>query len=687
MKVIHKSAILLSFGAIALAGCGGGGGGGGGSAVSAAAAANAAAAASALQSGSSSGSSGVSSGGTTLGSTPQTTTFCGSQSTDIVDSALNIVAAQYTAMAAQLSKDAGIAYRYGPDAVACGTANAGVALYKRTDTKLTSPAPDYPFWWSVGGPPSSSAGSFSSNLANAAFVADDTSQRVGVSDIQVSNYMYNVFAQLPQLNWTRAAVTGGGIDSINVMGYRDQHLVSSDPIAVGRCAGRPAFCSEGLVAFQNGVIGTVGSNTARNQATVQLPANKVPTAIAMTNNSEFALVTVWDTQALKGQVAVIALAGLCDGCDPYNSAQHTGYAAWYNYWQEWMGVYPGLANMGDIAFMKILGYVDLPGMAAPTEIAVTTGMDQFKSLNQTGSNVGQFVGYANSPLSSNWQKFASGGANQYNYAKGGVAVVISKSEQKATFIDLKPLFSYFNGMYFSSNVNQTTNIGQSANQWPFTFDVQASQTPTVLKTVSLGARPTAVKTTVFGSTPRAWVATQDGTLHIYSLDGFTPGDGYSMVANPPASNIAEVGTVTGIGRNPTSLGTSKGEPGGFSGEPNNQQVIVASRGDNKINWVRFASNGNSGSVVRTIQHSEMKDLIAVEDADNFANQGYVLSALDYAGKAMRNYRYGPVIFSDGGACAGPTGCPINAINGAAAEYGGAMALPGKPFQMSTSNVP
>ncbi|MEJ8813325.1 hypothetical protein WKW77_19715 [Variovorax ureilyticus] len=596
-------------------------------------------------------------------------------------------------MAAQLSKDAGIAYRYGPDAISSGSANAGVALYKRGDTKLTSPAPDYPFWWQIG-QTSSGAGSYSSNQGSITFVADDPTQRVGVSDIQISNYMYGVFAQLPQLSWTRAAVAGGGIDSVNVMGYREQGIVSNNPIATARCAGT-AFCAEGLVAFQNGVIGTVGSNTARNRTTVQLPANKVPTSIAMTNNSEFALVTVWDTQALKGQVAVIAMAGLCDGCDPYNgTADHTtngiGYAKWYNWWQEWMGVYPGLANMGNTAFMKILGYIDLPGINAPTEIAVTTGMDQYKTLYQTGSQVGQFVGLDNSPLTTatNWQKFAPGGSLYYNYAKGGVAVVISKSEQKAAFIDLKPLFSYFNGMYFSSNVSQTTNFGQAANQWPFTFDVQASQKPTVVKTVSLGARPTAVKTTMAEKfATRAWIATQDGTLHIYSLDGFAPGDGYNMTANPPASNIAEVGTVTGIGRNPTSLGVSRGEPTNTSFDASNKQVIVASRGDNKINWVRFASNGNSGSIVRTIQHNEMKDLIAVEDSDNFANQGFVLSALDYTGKAVRNYRYGQVTFNDGGLCPWPTGCPINAINGAQAEYGGAMALPGKPFQMNSANVP
>lgn len=596
-------------------------------------------------------------------------------------------------MALQMSKDAGIAYRYGPDAISYGTANAGVALYKRTDTKLTSPAPDYPFWWQVG-QPSSNAGSYSTNQGSITFVADNTAQRVGVADIQVTGFMFGVFAQSPQLSWTRAAVAGGGIDSVNVMGYREQGIVSSDPIAIGRCTGT-GFCNEGLVAFQNGVIGTVGSNTARNRTTVQLPANKVPTAIAMTNDSEFALVTVWDTQALKGQVAVIAMAGLCDGCDPYNGttdhiSNGIGYAKWYNWWQEWMGVYPGLANMGDIAFMKILGYVDLPGMAAPTEIAVTTGMDQYKTLYQNGSKAGQFVGMDNSPLTTaaNWQKFVSGGANYYNYAKGGVAVVISKSEQKATFIDLKPLFSYFNGMYFSSNVSQTTNFGQAANQWPYTFDVQAAQKPTVIKTVSLGARPTAVKTTVTERyASRAWIATQDGTLHIFSMDGFAPGDGWNMTANPPASNIAEVGSVTGIGRNPTSLAASKGEPTGASVNPTDQQVIVASRGDNKINWVRFASNGNSGSIVRTIQHNAIKDLIAVEDSDNFSNEGYVLSAIDYAGTAVHNYRYGQVTFHDGGLCPWPTGCPFTSINGAQAEYGGAMLLPGKPFQMNSANVP
>ena len=606
-------------------------------------------------------------------------------SSDIVDSKLAVIKNSYVQMAGHLSSDAGIAYRYGPDATAYGTANTGPALAKREDTRLTEPAQNLPFYWSVGGPVTADAGPFSTNQANAIFVADDPSQRVGVSLLQVSAYMYNVFAQLPQLPW-QIYQAGQGIDTPNVMNYKTAGITSGNPVAIGRCSGRTGFCAEAVVAFQNGVLGAVGSNTASNNATARLAPNKVPTGVAVTNGNEFALVTVWDTAAMKGQVAVVALAGLCDGCDAMNAAEHKAdgrsYAAWHNWWNDWIGVYPGLPNMGNIAFMKVLGYVDLPGMAAPTEIAVTTGLDQFSTVQGGGI----FMGADHSPLHKHWASFVRGGPNYDRYAKGGVAVVISKSEQKAAFIDLRPLFSYFNDTYFSPNVVSTSNLGRAPNQWPFAFEHVPSQMPEVIKTVSLGARPTAVKTTIFGSNQRAWIATQDGTLHIYSLGGFAPG---AVVATPKADAdaIAEVGTVTGIGRNPTSLATSKGEPGKWDGEPINQQVIVGSRGDNRISWVRFSKDGNTGSVVRTIKHNLLTDLVAVEEADNFANGNHVVSVADYAGKAVRNYRYGPVVFADGGACPAPKGCPVNAINGSIAEYGGALSMPGKPFQISTANVP
>jgi hypothetical protein len=297
---------------------------------------------------------------------------------------------------------------------------------------------------------------------------------------------------------------------------------------------------------------------------------------------------------------------------------------------------------------------------------------------------GIFVGQGATPLTSNWQSFTGSGSNAGTYAKGGVAVVTSKSEQKVAFVDLKPLFSYLNGIYFSANGAQANNLGQADSQWPYTFTQAPAQTPTVISTISLANPPTAVKTNVFGGTPRAWVATNDGTLHIYSLGGYAPG---GQAASPAPSAIAEVGQVTGIGRNPTSLATSKGEPSGGI-DSVNQQVLVASRGDRKISWVRFSSNGNSGSIVRTLQDTRLADPIAVEDADNFANSGYVLSVTDYGGRQLSNYRYGPVIFSDpNGACPAPNGCPVQPTGSIGIEYGGSMAVPGAPFQITSANVP
>ena len=96
----------------------------------------------------------------------------------------------------------------------------------------------------------------------------------------------------------------------------------------------------------------------------------MPTAIAVSNSSEFAFITVWDTVNLRGEIAVVALAGLCDGCTPSNPGA-------YEWWGEWRGVYPGLPNLGNVAYMKVLGYVPLPAdMKAPTEISVTTGMSR-----------------------------------------------------------------------------------------------------------------------------------------------------------------------------------------------------------------------------------------------------------------------------------------------------------------------
>ena len=585
-------------------------------------------------------------------------------------------------MAAQLSKDAGIAYRYGAPAVVDNSGVPTLATRSSNMILCNSSGQNCLGSWEVGGPYSSNPGLYSTNQAHVGFVADNTVQRVGVGDLTISAIDRNTFTQVPRLPWQNAAAWDGsaGRDTYNASVYRKTGQTTGEPVAVTRCGGRAGFCAGGLVVFQNGLIGTVGSNTANNQATVKLPSNKVPTGIASTNNSEYALVTVWDTTALKGQVAVISMAGLCNGCDPYNRNGDKDHAAWYDWWQEWDGAYPGLPNTGNTVFMKILGYIDLPGMNAPTEIAVTTGFDQFKTVLGNGQGMARHY----SPLTdqNNRNTFIGSATNANRYAKAGVAVVISKSEKKAAFINLKPLFDYVNNVYFSNGPTEFTNLGQADHQWPYTFSYKPQQTPTVVSMVSLDDRPTAVKTTTYGNVHRAWIATEQGSLRIYGLGNAATG------AVTPADTVEK--SRVAVGRNPTSLATSKIDPDNTSIEPLNQQVLVAARGDRKIQWVRFSSDGNSGSVVRTLQDSRIVDPIAVEDADNFSNVGHLLSIADYAGKKVSNYRYGPVFFSDryqGANCQPPGGCPVIPTGAIKMEFGGSYTMEGRPFHLKTSNVP
>ncbi|MEJ8857234.1 hypothetical protein WKW79_21840 [Variovorax robiniae] len=638
-------------------------------------------------------------------------TLCGTTIPDVVDASLKVVPDAYRAMAGQLSKDAGIAYRYGPTAAACG-ASGGVPLYgPRPNNKtpgFAQMAADHQNLWQIG-KQAADPGLYSSNQANAAFVADSAA-RVGITDFQTTNHVLGTFAQLPQLSWTHY---GGGLDSISILAYKAAGIVDGSPIAVTRCGGRAGFCPSGLAVFQNGVIATVGNNTATNKATVKLPAQKVPTGIAMTNGSEFALVTVWDTDALKGQVAVVALAGLCDNCNPFNRNANGSYSAWYNWWREWSGVYPGLPNAGNIAFMKILGYVDLvapdgSAMNAPTEITVTTGLDPFHTMAQARitsdltdnmakdddlAGIG-FMGFTQ-PLTrqANRQSFLDGSLSA-KYAKGGMAVVLSKSEKKIAFLDLKPLFSYVNSVYFGGDIGtfnaRMATLGQADHQWPYTFANQPQQTPALVKMVSLPDKPTAVKTTLWDTPQRAWIATEDGTLRVYNLGGYASG---GAVASPSPDQIAELPQFAiNVGRNPTSLGISRGDPEDpdiYSPQQQyadpNKQVLVNSRGDRRISWVRFDANGSR--IVRTLQDPRVLDPIAIEDADNFANWAFVVTVADHAGKAVHNFRYGPVLFIDNVSCPRPTGCPVEPTNGVKIEYGGKMDLPGKPFQLSGTNVP
>ncbi|WP_219214861.1 hypothetical protein [Variovorax boronicumulans] len=625
---------------------------------------------------------------------------------DIVDSGNKVVASAYRAMAAQMSTAEGIEYRYGPNAAAYG--NTGTAgrptLTVRTDqsydpvanrnggSRGCDPVAKFCGTWQIGGPLVQDGGDYSSSILHSSFVADDASKNVGVTTLQSINMAHNTFALKPEPSWTTyaSATLNGGVNDLSALDYQKAGQSAKNPVAVGRCY-RTGWCTNSLMVFQSGLIGTTGSNTSSNKATAQLAPGKVPTAIAITGSNEFALITVWDTVNLRGQVAVVALAGLCESCTPSQPARQGGLD-----WGEWNAVYPGLMNMGDTAYMKVLGYIDLPDtMTAPTEISVSTGMDfeGYRTFDPAGAEGGTRLSPSQLPLTedANRKSFYNG-SNRNSFARAGMAVVISKSERRAAFIDLRPLLGYYKEKYFGGTQAAFNSLmagrGEGANQWPYTFDADASQKPVIRKVEDFGDdKPTAVNVRQNGAA-RAFIATQKGQMQIYDLGNYL-----NAAAGAAPEQIVRKGAVA-VGRNPTHIAYVK--PHGYGSDQRkvytqgyDREVIVTSRGDRKIDWVQFSADFNSGAVRPnfSLADSQLVDPISADDVENHGTESYVLSVADYGGRKVSNYRYGPVVFwtnvGSGWTCQPPAGCATNGTF----EYGGSYAVPGRPFQVVGSNIP
>ncbi|HEX8330122.1 MAG TPA: RICIN domain-containing protein [Hymenobacter sp.] len=564
--------------------------------------------------------------------------------------------AAYRQLAQNYSLAPGMTYRYGNPSTA---GNGGIPTQymppsRRFDNHGNGNGWDYQL-----GTQDRTKNDYATNQAQVLYVADNVGG-VGVDVIQQVLMGEGTYSESPQLPWV---YYGGGSPDVDA----PRHALANggplkQPTAIGRGYGYFQWASNDLVAFQNGLIAAFGTNTSMGDVSLKLPSNKVPTAVAVTSNNEFALVTVWDTDALKGQVAVIALG--------------TGN----RFWGDWSAVYPGLRNYGLFTFMKLLGYVDLPGVTQPTEISASTdfsaSMDAFQGWMMSPD--GRNGRYTKEQLvltnETNRQSFVNG-SNKDRYSKSGFAVIISKAEKKAVFLDLKPLFDQVRTMYFTtrSNFDQTQNLGQQPGQWPFAFSVTPNAAPVVAKTVTLNDAPTAVRTSLEQGVNQAYVATEDGTLRLFSVGG------YGTAAGGTPSAIAEVGSVN-VGNNPTSIAYVKDKSWGNPSTIGNQ-LMVAVRGERAVKWVQL--RGNSASVFKTLRDSRMVDPVWIEDNDAHGTEASIVTVSDYAGKQVINYRYGPIIFHTNGGARYDMG----ADGRAEFECGGVYKVSGKPFQLSGNNVP
>jgi len=591
-----------------------------------------------------------------------------------------VIQSAYVAIANDYSSDSAISYRYGASNSAPA---AGVPTYWNPGDNTFYPHGNTCYQQEFPGNSLDTSKSiiyqlgslncaqndYGSNMGDAIYRADASTDS-GVASLLTLDLSAGTVAEKPQTPW----VYGNSSTDPMLNSYQSVNggATPSQPIAMGRCSEHD--CAQALVAFQNGLIASVGSNTASHTASVQLPAGKVPTSIAITSNSEFALVTIWDTVNLKGQVAVLALGSLADGSQvggPYDSSD-----------MSWQGLYPGLRNVSNFVFIKLLGFVDLPGMVAPTGISASTDFSVmqdnttqgwlFDPANPAGGANKKYPALTPVASSANQKSFAVGGANGKLISRAGVAAVISKSEKKVVFLDLKPLFDKVNNTYFegsfSSLQSAVGNTGLGDSQWPQAFSV-SNYAPTVLTTMSLTQKPTAVKVSILANPGKAWVATEDGVIHSIDVSGVQSG------TNPDPSLIKEVGSLQ-VGKNPTSMTHRVNLGLGNS----NTELWVVSRGEQKVQLVDMVNM----TVEKTLQDSRIVDPITVDETQQSPLLTSVITLTDYAGKQVMNYRYAPISVQGGNT---PLNIGVGQSGNEQFEFGGAFTVAGKPFHFTQSNVP
>ncbi len=442
------------------------------------------------------------------------------------------------------------------------------------------------------------------------------------------------------------------------------------PVAIARAKYMTSLT--GAVIYPNGLVGFTGNGNDPNTWTVdnnnystwriepyyphvKLPSGKVPTAVAMTLNHEFILVTVWDVVNRKGQLAVIAVQAHLTSSDHFSTFSASN-----------MPFFWSMPNYGRVNRLKLLGFVDLP-FAAPSSIETTSdiGLTQGRQ-DATASMSPDFGSQSERDKWRNWT-----GGYYRRTARAGYAIIASRAEDKVAFVDLQPLFQYVRTMMFttSSNHYATKNQGMLDSQWPYTFSHAPQQKPVVAAVLSV-PNPTAVACG-FGRDgffffdrngdyegdlfrASAYVASMDGTVRIYNAGSL------NKVGAKTAPSLTK--TVT-VGKNPTHIAY------GLQGGHQANRLTITCRGDRAIYQLSSA-----GSTIKVLRDSRLVDPVASEVGHQWRYCGGVatVSVMDYNGKQAVNY----VTTKYSGYTPQNVGF----------RFGYATPAPGKPFLMSVAEV-
>jgi len=494
--------------------------------------------------------------------------------------------------------------------------------------------------YQLGGPWTKDAMDYSSTQGQILYVPDDRGP--GVDRVTILEWSNNAYSERPEPPWW------GGFRPEPCTKDWSQAMGGSPGAPISIVRGMGPWSNLGIAIFSSGWLGTAGTCTAKGDNPVfRFPPGKLLTAISITPRNQFALVTVSDTKQKKGQVAIFAL----EGCGRKR------------FLHDWNDPHPGLLSTGRFTRIKLLGYIDLPGMEFPTSVCAVGDTTQVR-LNGPDGHQG-ILSQFDLSLQSTRDRFFSGDNNGY-VDRSGFAVVASKYEHKVVFIDLQPLFQRVREMYFTTEekYRETRNSGPAPRQWPCTFDVDPDWRPAVVKVLD-HVSPTAVIATQSGKEKaRAFVASLDGTIGIYEVGGLAS----DLPALPDEVRLA--GNVQ-VGRNPVCITYEKGSPNTF---------IVACRGDREIVWFNHA--GTTATVIRRLRDDLLIDPVYVEKADTHGTDAAIITVADFRGRKILNYRYSEAVFATNGGARfgiGPDGKDEF-------ECGGVLEFPGSPYCISATNV-
>jgi hypothetical protein len=410
----------------------------------------------------------------------------------------------------------------------------------------------------------------------------------------------------------------------------------------------------GILTFPDGLVGATGNQTSGgSNPYFELPSNKVPTAVAVTGYNELALVTVWDTDALAGQVAVFALRADSPG------AFSVPYFA--------------LPNEAGFKAIHLLGYVDLPGMSTPTAISALGN----NGSTPGGHAIGNEFANATDPtknIATNAAARMAFGRDDYErwVPTSGHAVVASRWENKVAVLDLRPLFQFVRSVYFTTQEKFEASKGQ--DQWAYTFETSPEALPVVVTTVMV-PEPTAVRVgNMLSGFPKgleqslhAFVANTAGEVRVFDISALAD----EQPRPVPAAAIVEL-TKLQAGRNITSM-----RKAGHA----NTSVVVTSRGDRVVQFLQLGETDLA--VTRTIKDERLLDPVVAEQNA----RGPIVSIADFTAGKVLNFRIGPTEDNGGKPPAnygcGPAGADATC---ATPEFGGELALPGRVFCLGTTNV-